>query len=53
MNTSIEAILDHAVSEAIDKAGVTELAIAADFAEQHALIRNRMEQSNEEQQWNR
>lgn len=52
-DTSIEAILDHAVSEAIDKAGVTELAIAADFAEQHALIRNRMEQSNEEQQWNR
>ena len=53
MNTSIEAILANAISEAIDKAGVTELAIAADFAEQHALIRNRMEQPNEEQQWNR
>ncbi len=52
-DTIFEALLIRAVSEAIDKAGVTELAIAADFAEQHALIRNRMEQSNEEQQWNR
>ncbi len=52
MNTSIEAILANAISEAIDKAGVTELAIAADFAEQHAIIREK-NQPTEEQEWSR